>query len=73
LKKIDFIIPCAELLDHQNPYCQNKYLGAACFISLSVAERKFLKKKKSRIKILCGNKQSMVAYPAKEVLKRLKQ
>lgn len=60
-----------DLFFHHNPYCQNKFLGAAANIKLTLKDKEKLNDIKTEIEKRTKYKQGIVSYAAKALLKNL--
>lgn len=72
LRRCKFIIPCFTLTSHHNPFCQNKYLGTASRIQWTKEEKEFLRDEREHLQKLAKNKQRIVSFFAKKVLKKIR-
>lgn len=70
VKKVD-VLDLQKLLNHHNPYCQNKFLGIASNIQLDKEIKKEFQTIKSDIKKRTKYRQKIVSCMAKELIKKI--
>lgn len=60
-----------SLFCHNNPYCQNKFLGTAASINLTHKDKKKFQSMKSELEIKANLSQMIVSSPAKMLIEKL--